>query len=70
MPPCGTASSGSTRARPRNSGPIQLEIFNLGGWPVVLDAGMPICQLIFEEVREVPSEGYAGQFRKQNTFTV
>src|SRR5262245_47779003 len=37
--------------------PIQLEIFNLGEWTVVLDEGMPICQLIFEEVREVPTAG-------------
>lgn len=50
--------------------PIQLEIFNLGVWPVVLDIGMPICQLIFEEVRELPSEGHVGQFREQNLFTI
>ena len=56
---------------PRRPGrPIQLEIFNLGVWPVVLDIGMPICQLIFEEVREVPSQGYIGQFSEQTTFTM
>jgi dCTP deaminase len=48
---------------------IQLEIFNLGDWSVILDAGMPICQLIFEEVREVPSAGYRGQFSEQQAFT-
>src|SRR5262249_15709920 len=49
--------------------PIQLEIFNLGPWVIRLKAGMPICQLIFEEVREVPSQGYQGQFGGQQQFT-
>lgn len=48
---------------------IQLEIFNLGEWTVVLDIGMPICQLIFEEVREMPTTGYRGQFSEQRAFT-
>jgi hypothetical protein len=30
---------------------------------------MRICQLIFEEVREVPSRGYGGQFGGQQQFT-
>ncbi len=38
--------------------PIQLEIFNLGNWKIILDAGMPVCQLILEEVREMPQAGY------------
>jgi dCTP deaminase len=50
--------------------PIQLEIFNLGRFPLVLDVGMPICQLILEEVREVPLKGYTGRFREQTAFTV
>src|SRR5260370_38238383 len=37
--------------------PIQLEIFNVGNQVVVLDTGMPICQPILEEVREVPAMG-------------
>ena len=48
--------------------PIQLEIFNLGGFIVHLATGMPICQLILEEVREVPSKGYLGQFSGQEPF--
>jgi dCTP deaminase len=48
--------------------PIQLEIFNLSGLPVVLDVGMPICQLIVEEVRELPNKGYKGQFSDQAGF--
>jgi dCTP deaminase len=48
---------------------IQLEIFNLGSWVVILDAGMAICQLILEEVREVASTGYRGQFSEQRAFT-
>lgn len=50
--------------------PIQLEIFNLGPFKVRLDPGMRICQIIFEEVREVPSAGYLGQFGAQRAFTV
>jgi dCTP deaminase len=50
--------------------PIQLEIFNLGPWTITLEEGMRICQLIFEEVREVPSQGYEGQFGGQQQFTV
>jgi len=50
--------------------PIQLEIFNLGPWLIRLKANMPICQMIFEEVREVPSQGYQGQFGGQQQFTV
>ncbi|MCZ2341479.1 MAG: hypothetical protein LC104_06735 [Bacteroidales bacterium] len=50
--------------------PIQLEIFNLGPWTIRLQPGMRICQLIFEEVREVPNRGYAGQFGDQRQFTV
>lgn len=48
--------------------PIQLEIFNVGNQIVVLDIGMPICQLILEEVREVPTRGYQGRFSTQRTF--
>lgn len=50
--------------------PIQLEIFNLGPWSIRLDEGMRICQLIFEEVREVPTTGYTGGFNRQQAFTV
>ncbi len=50
--------------------PIQLEIFNVGNQIVVLDIGMPICQLILEEVREVPTKGYQGRFSDQRTFTM
>jgi dCTP deaminase len=48
---------------------IQLEIFNVGNQIVVLDVGMPICQLILEEVREVPTRGYQGRFSAQQSFT-
>ena len=54
---------------PHNPGlPIQLEIFNIGNRIIVLDVGMPICQLIFEEVREVPLKGYQGRFSDQQSF--
>jgi dCTP deaminase len=47
---------------------IQLEIYNLAEWTVILDVGMRICQLILEEVREVPVHSYAGQFNAQKPF--
>ena len=47
---------------------IQLEIFNLAEWSVILDVGMRICQLILEEVREVPVRSYGGQFIAQRPF--
>ena len=50
--------------------PIQLEIFNLARWSVILDVGMPICQLILEEVREIPSISYAGRFNRQAPFLI
>jgi len=63
------AGFGAKRATDSGS-PIQLEIFNLGPWPIRLDTGMKICQLIFEEVREVPTTPYRGQFSGQQAFTV
>jgi dCTP deaminase len=45
--------------------PLQLEIWNIGPLPIELQAGMPICQLIFEEVHGTPEKGYQGQFRQQ-----
>jgi dCTP deaminase len=45
--------------------PLRLEIWNLGPLPVELVQGMRICQLIIEEVREVPRAGYKGQFSYQ-----
>ncbi len=55
---------------PHNPGlPIQLEIFHIGNRTIVLDVGMPICQLIFEEVREVPLKGYQGRFSDQQGFS-
>lgn len=65
------AGFGYNQEKPEDRGsPLQLEIFNLGNLPVVLDAGMPICQLILEEVREVPIKGYKGRFSAQEPFTM
>jgi dCTP deaminase len=44
---------------------LRLEIWNVGPLPIELIRGMRICQLILEEVREVPSAGYMGQFNLQ-----
>ena len=37
------------------------------GWTlaIILKPGMPICQLIFEQVDGTPEQGYAGQFAIQ-----
>lgn len=64
-----TIHAGFGAAKGKDRLPIQLEIFNLGPWQIQLMGGMPICQIIFEEVREVPSAGYAGQFAEQQQFT-
>lgn len=47
------------------SGPIQLEICNHGPLRVKLTAGMPVCQLIFEQTLGIPQKGYKGQFMDQ-----
>jgi dCTP deaminase len=44
---------------------LRLEIWNVGPLPIVLTRGMRICQLILEEVREVPRTGYSGTFNQQ-----
>ncbi|WP_169979918.1 dCTP deaminase [Tautonia rosea] len=63
------AGFGFNKKEPETPGlPIQLEIFNLGEFVVYLATGMPICQLIREEVREVPSKGYHGRFSAQEPF--
>jgi dCTP deaminase len=46
-------------------GPIQLEICNHGPLRVKLNAGMPVCQLIFEQTLGTPEKGYKGQFHGQ-----
>jgi dCTP deaminase len=63
------AGFGFNKKKPDEPGlRIQLEIFNLGGFVIHLAAGMPICQLILEEVREVPIKGYIGRFSEQEAF--
>lgn len=47
------------------SGNIQLEVFNLGPHKIVLDAGMRICQLVFEQTYGTPTKGYDGLFAGQ-----
>jgi dCTP deaminase len=41
-------------------GNIQLEVCNAGPNEIILDAGMPICQLIFEQTAGTPEKGYQG----------
>jgi dCTP deaminase len=45
--------------------PLQLEMWNVGPLDVKLEAGMPICQLIFEVVDGTPEKGYEGRFSIQ-----
>ena len=44
---------------------IQLEIVNHGPLPIRLKAGMPVCQLIFEQTLGMPDRAYRGQFLGQ-----
>lgn len=44
---------------------IRLEIWNIGPLKIRLKQGMPICQIIFEEVHGIPEGRYAGQFAHQ-----
>lgn len=46
-------------------GPIQLEMYNFGPHCIILDAGMAICQLIFEQTLGTPEKGYQGTFFNQ-----
>jgi dCTP deaminase len=45
--------------------PIQLEMVNFGPNTIILDAGMPICQLIFERTGGTPDKPYSGTFAGQ-----
>ena len=45
-------------------GSVTLEIMNLGPYSILLRPGMPICQLVVEEVRGVPFRN-DGQFQGQ-----
>jgi dCTP deaminase len=44
---------------------IRLEIWNIGPLQVRLKMGMPICQIVFEEVHGIPEGPYVGQFAIQ-----
>jgi len=46
-------------------GQIQLEMYNFSKNDIILDAGMPICQLIFEMTFGAASKGYDGIFAGQ-----
>jgi dCTP deaminase len=46
-------------------GQIRLEIINHGPAPIILKAGMRICQLVFEMTLGTPHAGYKGQFLDQ-----
>ena len=60
------AGFGHNKNDPNDHGSrLRLEIWNVGPLPIELIMGMRICQLIMEEVREVPSAGYGGQFNIQ-----
>ena len=45
--------------------PIRLEIWNAGPLEILLKMGMPICQLIIEEVHGTPESAYKGAFAIQ-----
>lgn len=49
------------------NGPLTLEIINLGASPFLLCLGMPIAQLIVEEVKGLPAALNPSQFQGQTT---
>jgi deoxycytidine triphosphate deaminase len=57
-----TIHSGFGSPKPR---PIQLEMVNFGPNTLILDAGMPIRQLVFERTGGEPGKPYAGMFSQQ-----
>lgn len=60
------AGFGHNKNDPNDHGaPLRLEIWNVGPLPIMLVKKMRICQLIIEEVREVPKAGYSGDFNLQ-----
>jgi dCTP deaminase len=44
------------------TGQIQLEMVNFGPHEIILNVGMPICQLILEMTFGTPAKAYIGQF--------
>jgi dCTP deaminase len=44
---------------------VRLEIWNMSRLKILLKKGMPICQILFEEVHGIPEGRYAGQFAIQ-----
>jgi len=44
---------------------IRLEIWNISPLKIRIKRGMPICQIIFEEVHGIPEGPYTGQFAIQ-----
>jgi dCTP deaminase len=44
---------------------VRLEIWNISPLKIRLKRGMPICQIIFEEVHGIPEGPYAGQYAVQ-----
>ena len=49
-------------------GTITLEMINLGEYPISLHPEMPICQLIIEEVRGLPTENESQFHNQSRTF--
>ena len=47
------------------TGQLQLEMINFGPHEIILNTGMPICQLIFEITFGTPAKAYIGQFTGQ-----
>lgn len=57
-----------TPLEPGWEGYLTLEIFNAGSNPVVLHAGMGICQINFHQTRETPHKSYmsrSGKYQDQ-----
>ena len=50
-------------------GQITLELFNQAERPILLKAGVKICQLVFFQLDEVTSEPYQGKYQGQEGAT-
>jgi dCTP deaminase len=60
----------NTHLDPGWEGWLTLELVNLSGWEVVIDAGEPICQVKFEWLDEATELPYAGKYQNQENGPV
>lgn len=52
---------------PGFQGKITLELFNANSFPLSLEEGLRICQLVIARTDKEPSKGYTGKYQLQQT---